>query len=30
MSLDLETTAQLVAFVVAFYAMYVNFTKDPF
>lgn len=30
MSLDLETSAQLVAFVVAFYVMYVNFTKDPF
>lgn len=28
--LDLETVAQLVAFVVAFYVMYVSFTKDPF
>jgi hypothetical protein len=30
MSIDLETGAQLVAAVVAFYLMYVNFTKDPF
>jgi|MTBAKSStandDraft_2_1061841.scaffolds.fasta_scaffold07935_9 hypothetical protein len=30
MSLDLETLVQLVAFAVAFYAMFINFTKDPF
>lgn len=28
MSLDLATTVQLIAFVVAFYIMYVGFTKD--
>ena len=28
MSLDLATTVQLIAFVVAFYIMYVSFTKD--
>jgi hypothetical protein len=30
MNIDLETGAQLVGFVVAFYLMYVNFTQDPF
>jgi hypothetical protein len=30
MSLDFETIVQLVMFVVAFYVMYVSFTKDPF
>jgi hypothetical protein len=30
MYLDLETWAMLIAFVVAFYSMYVSFTKDPF
>lgn len=30
MSLDFETGCQLVAFAVAFYVMYVNFTQDPF
>lgn len=30
MSLDLETWAQLGAFVVAFYALFVSFTQDPF
>ena len=28
MSLDLATTMQLIAFGVAFYIMYVSFTKD--
>jgi hypothetical protein len=30
MHLDFETIVQLVMFVVAFYVMYVSFTKDPF
>lgn len=30
MSIDFETGAQMVAFVLAFYLMYINFTKDPF
>lgn len=30
MHLDFETIVQLVMFVVAFYVMYVAFTKDPF
>jgi hypothetical protein len=30
MYLDLETIAMLIAFVLAFYAMFVSFTKDPF
>lgn len=30
MTIDLETSAQLVAAIVAFYVMYVSFTKDPF
>jgi len=30
MNLDLETWAQLVGFAVAFYALFINFTKDPF
>jgi hypothetical protein len=30
MPLDIETTALLIAFVVAFYTMFVSFTKDPF
>jgi hypothetical protein len=30
MHLDLETWAMLIAFVVAFYTMFVSFTKDPF
>jgi len=28
MGLDFETTLQLAAFVVAFYVMYLSFTKD--
>lgn len=28
--LDFETIVQLIMFVVAFYVMYVSFTKDPF
>jgi len=28
MNLDLATTMQLISFVVAFYIMYVSFTKD--
>lgn len=30
MTLDFQTIAQLVMFCVAFYLMYVSFTKDPF
>lgn len=30
MNLDFETIVQLIMFVVAFYIMYVSFTKDPF
>jgi hypothetical protein len=30
MAIDVETTALLIAFAVAFYAMFVSFTKDPF
>ncbi len=30
MNLDFETIVQLIMFVVAFYVMYVSFTKDPF
>jgi len=29
-ALDLETVLQIVLFAVAFYLMYVSFTKDPF
>lgn len=28
--LDFETIVQLIMFVVAFYVMFVSFTKDPF
>jgi hypothetical protein len=30
MSLDLETWSLVIAFLVAFYAMVVSFTQDPF
>lgn len=29
-NLDFETIVQLIMFVVAFYVMFVSFTKDPF
>lgn len=30
MQLDLETWALIIAFAIAFYAMFVSFTQDPF
>jgi hypothetical protein len=30
MGLDFETIAQLVLFALAFYVMFVSFTRDPF
>jgi hypothetical protein len=30
MSLDFETWSLVIAFLVAFYAMFVSFTQDPF